>query len=141
MMAAQNGGGNSVSAAQQRDIERLAQAQANQLSLNEVLEPDRTLAVLNGDQSLVDSLIGFLPESQRNSEEVKQAIRSPQLAQALARISQILNSSQFGQLMASFSLPTPTSSIGVQAFIDAIQQQAEKIKQQDKDKDKDKDKQ
>lgn len=78
---------------------------------------------------MVDALVEYLPEGQRSPEALRSQLRSPQLQQTMHRLTQILNSSQFGQLMASLSLPVgPNTGLGVDAFIAAIQAQAEKQK-------------
>ena len=81
------------------------------------------------DSALVDALVEFLPEGQRSPADLRAQLRSPQLQQTMSRLTSILNSAQFGQLMASLSLPA-TGGLGVDAFIRAIQEQAQRQQQQ-----------
>jgi len=88
------------------------------LMLNPVLEADRVLPHLQDEKTLAQ-LYPFLPESQRNSESVRQTLRSPQLAQTLTRMSQVLNGPQFVTVMTSLGL-RPGSDFGVSAFLNGI---------------------
>jgi hypothetical protein len=81
------------------------------------------------DNALVDALVQYLPEGQRSPDALRAQLRSPQLQQTMSRLTEILNSAQFGQLMASLSLPA-TGGLGVDAFLKAIQEQAAKQQQQ-----------
>jgi hypothetical protein len=101
------------------------QAQAQQPTLNDVLDTERLTPVLNADQKLVEALLPLLPEGQRSPHDLMQQLRSPQLQSTISRLSAILNSPQYGQLMASFSLPL-SGDPGVPGFVQAIQQDAKK---------------
>jgi len=108
--------------------------------VEDVLDPQRVQPILDVDSALVDALVQYLPEGQRSPEALRAQLRSPQLQQTMSRLTEILNSAQFGQLMASLSLPA-TGGLGVDAFIQAIQEQAAKQNEQNKqhpDKPKDK---
>lgn len=98
------------------------QLAAQQHSLENILEADRVLPQL--EQKDIASLLEFLPEGQRTPHDLEQTLRSPQLQQTLQNLSQILNSRQFGALMASLGLPT-SGSMGVLPFCEAIQKKAD----------------
>lgn len=118
--------------AQQLQARQDAEASAG---VEDVLDASRVQPILDVDSALVDALVEYLPEGQRSPDALRAQLRSPQMQQTMTRLTSILNSAQFGQLMASLSLPA-TSGLGVDAFLKAIQEQAKK--QQDKDKPKDK---
>lgn len=83
------------------------------------------------DSALVESLVEYLPEGQRSPDALRAQLRSPQLQQTMSRLTSILNSAQFGQLMASLSLPVgQNTGLGVDAFLAAILAQAEKQKEE-----------
>jgi len=122
------------------NIVDIARAQANQPSLNDVLDAERVIAQL--DDTSLQQLLPFLPEGQRTVEDLRSQLRSPQVQQTISRLSSILNSSQYGHVMASLGLPQ-ASGFGVSGFIDTIQTDQKKhqdSKNTDKDKAKDHDK-
>jgi len=104
------------------------QLAAQQHSLENILEAERVLPQL--EEKDIASLLEHLPEGQRTPHDLEQTLRSPQLQQTLQNVSQILNSRQFGALMASLGLPT-TGSMGVLPFCEAIQKQADEDKKKE----------
>ena len=110
-------------------------ASAAGAGVEDVLDASRVQPLLDVDQGLVDALVEYLPEGQRSPEALRAQLRSPQMQQTMSRLTSILNSAQFGQLMASLSLPA-TGGLGVDAFLKAIQEQAKKQQEKDKSKDK-----
>jgi hypothetical protein len=58
------------------------------------------------DPSVVERLTALLPEGQRTSEQLRENIRSPQVAQALQRLTSALvdDSSSFNSIIANFQL-------------------------------------
>ena len=108
--------------AQQLQARQEAEAGAG---VEDVLDASRVQPLLDVDAGLVDALVEFLPEGQRSPESLRAQLRSPQMQQTMSRLTSILNSAQFGQLMASLSLPA-TGGLGVDAFLKAIQEQAKK---------------
>jgi len=147
---------------QQNQIDQLnalAQSQLmNTHSLSEILDPDRVQGAL--DEKSISSLLPLLPEGQRHASDLMSHLRSAQFHQTVNRINSLLNSNQYGQLMASFALNPAGENIGVQGLIDAVQKEVKKEEEKkaksqtdstqndkdknnengDKDKDKDKDK-
>jgi len=99
--------------------------QQTQTNLSDVLNSDRVEAALSDD--MIARLQEYLPATQQTPHDVRQTLRSAQFQQTAGRLSSILNSSQFPALMASLSLPH-TGSIGVEAFIAAIEAEANKDK-------------
>ena len=105
-----------------------AQQQLEGLSLRSVLEADRVIPILDTDMKAIESLLPYLPEGQRDIENMRDTIRSPQMYQTLARMTQVLNSPQCGALFASLGLPQ--GDMGVLGFIKAIQDQVDKESKQ-----------
>jgi len=97
--------------------------QQTQTTLPEVLDSSRVEAALTDE--MIERLMEHLPETQQTPHDARQTLRSPQFQQTAQRLSSILNSSQFPALMASLSLPH-TGSIGVEAFLAAIEEEAKK---------------
>lgn len=121
--------------AQQLQARQDAEAAGAGTGVEDVLDASRVQPLLDVDAALVDALVEYLPEGQRSPDALRAQLRSPQMQQTMSRLTSILNSAQFGQLMASLSLPvTAAGGLGVDAFLKAIQEQAKK--QQDKPKDK-----
>jgi len=118
-------------------IAEIARAQVNQPSLNDVLDAERVLAQL--DDTSLHQLLPFLPEGQRTVEDLRSQLRSPQVQQTISRLSSILNSSQYGHVMASLGLPQ-ASGFGVSGFIDTIQNEQKKQDSKNTDKAKDSEK-
>jgi len=118
-----------------QQLQARQEAAAAGAGVEDVLDPSRVQPLLDVDSGLVDALVEFLPEGQRSPEALRAQLRSPQLQQTMQRLTEILNSAQFGQLMASLSLP-PEGGLGVDAFLKAIQEQAAKQQQKDKPKEK-----
>jgi len=135
--AAGSGSGGSLNASQllstlnsmAQQLQARQEAAAQGHTVNDVLEPDRVQPILDVDRALVDALVQYLPEGQRSPEALRQQLRSPQMQQTMSRLTEILNSAEFGQLMTSLSLPS-TGGLGVDAFIQAIQQQATRQQQE-----------
>eukprot|EP00472_Partenskyella_glossopodia_P009657 CAMPEP_0197523896 /NCGR_PEP_ID=MMETSP1318-20131121/8724_1 /TAXON_ID=552666 /ORGANISM="Partenskyella glossopodia, Strain RCC365" /LENGTH=312 /DNA_ID=CAMNT_0043076721 /DNA_START=84 /DNA_END=1022 /DNA_ORIENTATION=+ len=71
------------------------------------------------DEKSKTALYEFLPEGQRNEEGLRACLHSPQLQQGAARLTRVLNSGQYGNLVTSFGLRN-TGEIGCKAFLDAI---------------------
>lgn len=105
-------------------------AQQTETSLSDVLHSDRVNTALSDE--MIARLQEYLPETQQTPHDVRDTLRSAQFQQTAGRLSSILNSSQFPAIMASLSLPTGSGSIGVEAFIAAIEEQANKDKDSSK---------
>jgi len=103
------------------------------INLNDVLDAERVMNALEEDD--IKRVLEFLPESQRDSYNLRASLRSPQLQQTVARLSSILNGAQFNAMMASMNLPH-AGTLGVGAFLDAIQGEADKAKPEKKEDDK-----
>jgi hypothetical protein len=98
--------------------------------VEDVLDADRVQPILDVDSALVNALVEYLPEGQRSPESLRAQLRSPQMQQTMTRLTQIINSSQFGQLLASLSLPVGAQTgVGLDGFIAAIQAEANKQQQ------------
>jgi len=93
------------------------------LTLESVLESERTVPLV--DDEMAEALAPFLPENQRSKADVIRHLRSPQFQQTVHRFTSLLNGHQYGALMSSLGLPN-TGDIGVNAFIQAIQNEAKK---------------
>lgn len=91
-------------------------------TLAETLKSQRLLDALDDEDK--KALLPHMPESQQNSHQLDQALRSPQFQQTVNRLDGILNSAQCPELMQSFSLPH-VGDIGVNAFLDALQGQGD----------------
>lgn len=123
--AAPASGSNAESEAMAASFASLAQQlqDQTQTGLNDILNSDRIDAAL--DDAMIERLVTHLPSSQQTAHDLRETLRSPQFQQTAGRLSSILNSSQFPALMASLSLPH-TGTIGVDAFLDAIEEEAKK---------------
>ncbi|KAI9476266.1 MAG: proteasome complex subunit Rpn13 ubiquitin receptor-domain-containing protein [Benjaminiella poitrasii] len=99
---------------------------ASSISLNDVLNP-QTLRPLLNDTTVRESLMDYLPEeSEKTAEEVRAIIASPQFSQSLHTFTSALNTGQLGPLLAQFGLDP--SILGVESFLEAINEQAKKDK-------------
>eukprot|EP01006_Ploeotia_vitrea_P047506 TRINITY_DN67133_c7_g8_i2.p1 TRINITY_DN67133_c7_g8~~TRINITY_DN67133_c7_g8_i2.p1 ORF type:complete len:266 (+),score=133.20 TRINITY_DN67133_c7_g8_i2:374-1171(+) len=132
--AAQSGaaGSNGVQSAEMQALaarmQAYAMARQQQLSLTHVLKSDNVVPMLDElDAKEIEELCQHLPEGQQNRESLLATLRSPQLRQTLGRMSSVLNSAQYGQVLASLGLPIG-SDMGVAGFVQAIKQQVEKEK-------------
>eukprot|EP00808_Paulinella_micropora_P022160 g518.t1 len=91
----------------------------------DVLEPELVINAVGDDTKFFDELKSTLPDSQTSVEDIKSQLRSPQLRQAVNRLSSVINSPQYGTVMASLGLQNYTGgAMGVSAFLDAIRRQA-----------------
>jgi hypothetical protein len=111
----------------QQQQQQLAAASGQNLA--PVLDAERVLPLVEDERTMQD-LLPLLPDGQRTPEHLRATIRSPQFQQTLARLSAALNGPSFGQVMASFGLPIG-AEMGVQAFLAALMEQAEKQKAKD----------
>jgi len=106
-------------------------SQASQPTLSDLLDPERLLPILLSDENreAVKNLCDeYLPEGQRGEDEMKQQLRSAQFQQTCERMTGILNGRMFSSLLSSLSLEAK-GSIGVQAFLDAIEEKVRKEKE------------
>ncbi|CAM9883290.1 unnamed protein product [Chrysoparadoxa australica] len=80
------------------------------------------------DPSVVEALTPLLPESQQSEAELRETMRSPQLQQALASLTQALQSDNFNSIMSNFGLVASNpasqgamaSGDGVRALVEAL---------------------
>lgn len=104
-------------------LQQQQQQQESGPGLDDILDADRVIPLLTPD--MIATLSKLLPEGQQTEGALKQQLRSAQLKQTLARMSAILQSEQFGPLMASLGLPV-TGEMGVTGFLNAVQAAADK---------------
>ncbi len=105
--------------------QQAAQQASNSPSLTEILDPERLIPLVESDSKLAESLLQYLPPEQRQPQDLKTHLRSPQFRQALARMSALLNSENFGHVMGSLGLPIG-AGFGVDALLEAIEAMAKK---------------
>jgi len=74
---------------------------------------------------IAEQLLPFLPEGQRNPDELRQLVRSPQFHQALQAFNSALESGALAGLMPALGLPASAAGGGVQSFLRALQEQAQ----------------
>mmetsp|Transcript_24507 Transcript_24507/g.58361 ORF Transcript_24507/g.58361 Transcript_24507/m.58361 type:complete len:346 (+) Transcript_24507:38-1075(+) len=103
-------------------------------SLDEVMDPRAVLAALEQSPQLQASLLETLPEGDRSPQGLREALMSPQLAQAVHQVDRLLQSGQAAPIFLSLQLPLPptNSSYGpaaVRSLITGLEKQ-----QEDKDK-------
>ncbi|ORX69395.1 adhesion regulating molecule [Linderina pennispora] len=97
---------------------------ASSLRLGDVLTPQNLAAVL-GDERLRRALFPQLPDNiPHTAESLDQVIRSPQFQQALSSLTYALESGQIAPLVHQLGLG-PEASTSVEAFLQAIQRQAD----------------
>lgn len=101
------------------------------LSLNEILDSSRVINALDEDD--MKRLLEYLPESQRDFNNLRETLRSPQIKQTYSRLSSVLNGPQFNSVMMSMGL-SHAGTLGVGAFLDSIQADANKKKSAEKKK-------
>ncbi|PKK79345.1 adhesion regulating molecule [Rhizophagus irregularis] len=93
------------------------------VSLVDVLTPSAIGPLLNNPE-IASALFPHLPANiERSPEELAAVIQSPQFAQALQSLSIALQSGQLGPLLSQLGLD-PSAGNGVEAFLRAIQEQA-----------------
>mmetsp|Transcript_4735 Transcript_4735/g.9206 ORF Transcript_4735/g.9206 Transcript_4735/m.9206 type:complete len:329 (-) Transcript_4735:207-1193(-) len=116
--AASGGSGTSATpgSAHQMAVQQMRQMQSTSL-VGVVGQANQILESL--DEKARANLFQFLPEGQQDAKGLEAAIHSPQLQQGAARLTRVLNSAQYGNLVTSFGLQN-TGDMGSKAFIDAI---------------------
>ncbi|RIA95808.1 proteasome complex subunit Rpn13 ubiquitin receptor-domain-containing protein [Glomus cerebriforme] len=93
------------------------------VNLIDVLTPSAIGPLLNNPE-IASALFPHLPANiERSPEELAAVIQSPQFAQALQSLSIALQSGQLGPLLTQLGLD-PSAGNGVEAFLRAIQEQA-----------------
>ncbi|PKY37764.1 adhesion regulating molecule [Rhizophagus irregularis] len=101
----------------------LSGIQVPDVSLVDVLTPSAIGPLLNNPE-IASALFPHLPANiERSPEELAAVIQSPQFAQALQSLSIALQSGQLGPLLSQLGLD-PSAGNGVEAFLRAIQEQA-----------------
>ncbi len=102
---------------------------SNSAALTEILDQERIIPMVESDSKLAESLLQYLPPDQRQPSDLALHLRSPQFRQSLARLTALLNSENFGNVMGSLGLPID-KGFGVDAFLEAIEQLAKKEAEQ-----------
>eukprot|EP00501_MAST-03F_sp_TOSAG23-6_P000046 GSMAST32.ASY1.ANO1.47.1 assembled CDS len=95
--------------------------------------PDVTTSLQTPEMQ--NELVSLLPEGLQTTEELENSLRTPQLQQAVGRLSGALQSSNINTVMVNFNLDPAAGADhlargdGVGAFIAAVQQQADAEKE------------
>jgi len=121
MSSGMGGSGTAGGAAQQQGANQMAVEQMRQMQATSITN------IVSQGQLILDSLdeedrkklFEFLPKEQQDAKGFEAAINSPQLQQGASRLTRVLNSAQYGNLVTSFGLKN-TGEMGSKAFIDAI---------------------
>jgi len=106
--------------AQSRNTAR--QQRRDDTDLNDVMDPDALLPILE-NPAIQQQLMQFLPEGNRNPEEIQQLLRSPQFAQAVGALNAAIQSGELSELLPHFGLPISAvggTEGGVNALIQAL---------------------
>ena len=99
---------------------------ASHVGLLELLKPELMEHLLTEDPDAVEELGRHLPEAHRGSKEaILSTVRSPQFRQCLDTFSAALQSGQLDYTMFGLQ-PSDVSGFGVAAFLQAIQQDADR---------------
>eukprot|EP00466_Bigelowiella_natans_P018874 jgi/Bigna1/90159/estExt_fgenesh1_pg.C_640002 len=121
MSSGMGGSGTAGVPTQQRAANEMAVEQMRQMQATSITN------IVSQGQLILDSLeeedrkklFEFLPKGQQDAKGFEAAINSPQLQQGASRLTRVLNSAQYGNLVTSFGLRN-TGEMGSKAFIDAI---------------------
>eukprot|EP00287_Rhodomonas_sp_CCMP768_P003427 CAMPEP_0196729906 /NCGR_PEP_ID=MMETSP1091-20130531/10115_1 /TAXON_ID=302021 /ORGANISM="Rhodomonas sp., Strain CCMP768" /LENGTH=337 /DNA_ID=CAMNT_0042072831 /DNA_START=35 /DNA_END=1048 /DNA_ORIENTATION=- len=105
-------------------------------SLEEVVEPRGVLSALAGQPELQSALLAALPESDRSPDGLREALLSPQFAQAVHQVDRLLQSGQGAPIFLSLQLPPPppANSYGpaaVRSLVSGLEKQAEEKEKMD----------
>jgi len=89
--------------------------------LTDVMDPEALIPLLQ-NPAIQQQLMQFLPEGNRNPEEIQQLLRSPQFAQAVATLNAAIQSGELSEFMPHFGLPSSVGGPegGVNALIQAL---------------------
>ena len=99
---------------------------ASHVGLLELLKPELMEHLLTEDADAVEELGKHLPEAHRGSKEaILTTVRSPQFRQCLETFSHALQTGQLDYTMFGLE-PSDVSGFGVAAFLQAIQQDADR---------------
>jgi len=135
-------GGNAGSAASANQMAVQQMRQMQTYSLTNIMSQSKL--ILDAlDEKASANLFQFLPEGQQDAKGLEACINSPQLQQGASRLTRVLNSAQYGNLVTSFGLMN-TGTMGSKAFIDAIQAkfgEKEEEKSEEKEESKEESKQ
>lgn len=105
-------------AAEQMAAQQFRQMQAT--SLTNILDQKKMILEALNEKSR-ESLYEYLPKGQQDSKGFEACLHSPQLQQGAARLTRVLNSAQYGNLVTSFGLRN-NGELGCGAFISAIEE-------------------
>ena len=95
--------------------------------ISDIIGADVMTTFLN-DPEVLAQLLPHLPAEQQNVTALSETFTSPQVQQAADQLMAVLQSEQMIMLMHQFGLPVD-GSLGVNAFLEAIDKQAKKNKE------------
>ncbi|KAM0789699.1 hypothetical protein ACM66B_006559 [Microbotryomycetes sp. NB124-2] len=101
-----------------------------EFTLPDVLPPSEMQTILYSDPSLAERLYPFLPPTvPQTFENVSKMLTLPEFQSTLKSLDRALRTGATGPLMTSLGLPE-SAALGVEAFLKAIQKQADEEKKQ-----------
>jgi len=101
----------------------MQESQSGRQSLVDIMEFSNVESFL--DEETIQQVLQHLPDHHKTAGELRLTLRAPPFRQTLGRLTGVLNSSQFHQLMASLSVPVArTGNIGVRGLVEALEEQA-----------------
>lgn len=112
--AAQGGGAGAAGGQAPEDVD-----------LSSVMTSEALLPLLS-NPAVAEQLLPYLPEGQRNPEELRELVRSPQFHQALQAFNSALQSGALADVLPALGLPASAAGGGVQDFLRALQEQSQR---------------
>jgi hypothetical protein len=114
LSAAQGGGAGAAGGQAPEDVD-----------LSSVMTSEALLPLLS-NPAVAEQLLPYLPEGQRNPEELRELVRSPQFHQALQAFNSALQSGALADVLPALGLPASAAGGGVQDFLRALQEQSQR---------------
>jgi len=106
--------------------------QQEDIDLSSVITPEALLPILNNPQ-VAEQLLPYLPEGQRDPQELRQLVHSPQFHQALQAFNSALQSGALADVLPALGLPPSAAGGGVQEFLRTLQAQAQRQREEGTD--------